>query len=43
MTTFIVVKLSLGYHILLQSDRSVMRLFLSTLKDLGKLGIDVIT
>jgi hypothetical protein len=43
MTTFIVVKLNLGYHILLQPDRSIMRLFFSTLKDLGKLGIDVIT
>jgi hypothetical protein len=42
MITFIVVRLSLGYHILLQSGRNTMNLFLSTLEGLEKLGANVV-
>jgi hypothetical protein len=42
MITFIVVRLSLGYHSLLQLGRNTMNLFLSTLEGLEKVGTNVI-
>jgi hypothetical protein len=43
MNTFNLVTLSLDYHILLPSNKSIMNLLLSTLKDLEILGIGALT
>jgi hypothetical protein len=43
MNTFILVTLSLDYHILLPSNTSIMNLPLSTLGDLKILGISDLT
>jgi hypothetical protein len=43
MNTFSLVILSLDYHILLPSNKSIMNLPLSTLEDLEILGMDALT
>jgi hypothetical protein len=43
MNTFILVTLSLDYHILLSSNKSITNLPLSTLGDLEILGIGALT
>jgi hypothetical protein len=43
MNTFILVTLSLDYHILLPSNKSIMNLSLRTLGDLEILGIGALT
>jgi hypothetical protein len=43
MNTFILVTLSLDYHILLPSNKSIMNLPLSILGDLVILGINALT
>jgi hypothetical protein len=43
MNSFILVTLSLDYHILLPSNKIIMNLPLSTLEDLEILGINALT
>jgi hypothetical protein len=43
MSTFILVTLSLDYHILLPLSKNIMSLSLSTLGDLETLGTDALT
>jgi hypothetical protein len=43
MNTFILVTVSLDYHILLPSNKSIMNLSLSILGDLVILGINALT
>jgi hypothetical protein len=43
MSTFILVTLSLDYHILLPVTKNIMSMSLSTLGGLGTLGTDALT